>query len=1148
MVPTEPEDDTRTRRLQPDEDSNALYTAWLALIPTLVPVYLTYLEAVQGRVHEPSIEPQPFTCPSGKCTVYTSTVLCLHFKCINISQQLVSRGLFPSSPHQPRVAISIDLLDFYFALFERSADAVTALAGALKTMYVRRGFPILNDKGEPVQDPFRRGLGHAVQWYDQLRSLPEDMVDSALDTCLRDIYTETHWCSVNEQIESEGEQPQGTHVHGSCSRLLQKRCPACFGGTRFGRNFNQHGGDIHVALDATFSQRHNTSAGESPWFYEPKYFVSKKEVDAAGARITDARKKPARKYNSPVPPTALDECEKSYEAADEKKEKTHGKKFDDTGLMALVCRHDIVLFLANIDSPGEQQKYAIALLERLFEEIPDTATVAAFYDIGCVLDRSIQSYELLPLRIASRLVFATSVMHAYGHQWACQLVYNPRLREGLGLSEGEGTERVWSKFRKLIGVTRSSARARRIWLLDRHADAMNRATREELGSWIRGRLKHGVEARTSGAKQDLAGINIHTAELRQQWEAQRTAQLSVRRHAPAQLKKNLDSVLNLQAELNTVEASLARLQSNVSEPGQGRPHTIVYEYIASLKKTHAQALEKVEGLYASLNVSRDFPELAGLPLGFVRLLLMARDLKINIRKRAIGSFFEWDKLSRAAGGRDQPLGTKLHQQTQKAIARRTPALTTAIRKFNGYCNELARLHQPEWNLPVPKPLPTELAILRDDPSLLADVWITPAPVSVPRWLQDADVRHGIRATLTLDRCLEERRRLGNEADNLCRWYGRELASVELALRRPEYSHFAFLLRQKKEELLLLQMRWRTPFVSSERFHSATKEASRIAQRITGASTESAPIRWVHLPIPEEAGELGVRNMEGADYTEDSVIAHDTLEQMLAYDDDEDDIDLDWDTTGTAQPPNSSVSPTLHDDLDMLVYRRRFILPARELQRLQRPREMLSDDCINTGAEVLARYFGGPEGRESRDLSILSTRVMSLHRAGSDDNALWRDTAGTLYWRADTWVIPIHHRSPDLHWTVAIIYLTESPPRIVYFDSFRSKTRLQADAEDLMKLVHRLLEAARNAGHNTHRPVLHETVWVAYPIATSTLQTNEFDCGVWVLACIAALLQGFDGLRLKEEELAQFRVRMFYLVCIATAAAGNTESGSGTVPA
>ena len=40
----------------------------------------------------------------------------------------------------------MDLLDFYFALFERSADAVSALAGALKTMYSRRGFSILNGK------------------------------------------------------------------------------------------------------------------------------------------------------------------------------------------------------------------------------------------------------------------------------------------------------------------------------------------------------------------------------------------------------------------------------------------------------------------------------------------------------------------------------------------------------------------------------------------------------------------------------------------------------------------------------------------------------------------------------------------------------------------------------------------------------------------------------------------------------------------------------------------------------------------------------------------------------------------------------------------------------------------------------------------
>lgn len=47
-------------------------------------------------------------------------------------------------------------------------------------------------------------------------------------------------------------------------------------------------------------------------------------------------------------------------------------------------------------------------------------------------------------------------MHVYGHKWACQLVYNPHLIEGLDLLDSEGTERLWSYFIKLIGIEHSS--------------------------------------------------------------------------------------------------------------------------------------------------------------------------------------------------------------------------------------------------------------------------------------------------------------------------------------------------------------------------------------------------------------------------------------------------------------------------------------------------------------------------------------------------------------------------------------------------------------------------------------------------------------------------------------------------------------------
>ena len=46
-----------------------------------------------------------------------------------------------------------------------------------------------------------------------------------------------------------------------------------------------------------------------------------------------------------------------------------------------------------------------------------------------------------------------------------------------------------------------------------------------------------------------------------------------------------------------------------------------------------------------------------------------------------------------------------------------------------------------------------------------------------------------------------------------------------------------------------------------------------------------------------------------------------------------------------------------------------------------------------------------------------------------------------------------------------------------------------------------------------------------------LQMNSYDCGVWVLATVAAVLRGFDATGLKEVEMADFR---HYLHCLVLA--------------
>ncbi len=82
-------------------------------------------------------------------------------------------------------------------------------------------------------------------------------------------------------------------------------------------------------------------------------------------------------------------------------------------------------------------------------------------------------------------------------------------------------------------------RSRRIWLLDRHTEAIKISARNELGNWIRGQLRHGVEAKTLAANTELSELGIGVSELRIQWEAQRKAQLSLRqRKCPARPPKH----------------------------------------------------------------------------------------------------------------------------------------------------------------------------------------------------------------------------------------------------------------------------------------------------------------------------------------------------------------------------------------------------------------------------------------------------------------------------------------------------------------------------------------------------------------------------------------------------------------------------------
>ena len=144
--------------------------------------------------------------------------------------------------------------------------------------------------------------------------------------------------------------------------------------------------DVIVCLDACFTQKHRHSQGKAwhePHTHPETVFIPPSEVKSVEDMVESIRPTPKKtdkvQNKSPqkssnldsqeqeqiiepgmrIPTAVLDGCNDSFVAADERRMKASTTFFADTGLMALICRHDRVLWLVNMTSAGEKQ-YKVA--------------------------------------------------------------------------------------------------------------------------------------------------------------------------------------------------------------------------------------------------------------------------------------------------------------------------------------------------------------------------------------------------------------------------------------------------------------------------------------------------------------------------------------------------------------------------------------------------------------------------------------------------------------------------------------------------------------------------------------------------------------------------------------------------------------------
>src|ERR1700676_1680265 len=94
--------------------------------------------------------------------------------------------------------------------------------------------------------------------------------------------------------------------------------------------------------------------------------------------------------------SVLDTCGDLFIAADGDRIKASTQRFDDMGLMAMLCQHDSPIYIANMRTAGKKQFYAFALISVLLGDLPKDWTVGLLYDIACQIHHSLLKWNIMP--------------------------------------------------------------------------------------------------------------------------------------------------------------------------------------------------------------------------------------------------------------------------------------------------------------------------------------------------------------------------------------------------------------------------------------------------------------------------------------------------------------------------------------------------------------------------------------------------------------------------------------------------------------------------------------------------------------------------------------------------------------------------------
>ncbi|KZP30810.1 hypothetical protein FIBSPDRAFT_1038058 [Athelia psychrophila] len=197
----------------------------------------------------------------------------------------------------------------------------------------------------------------------------------------------------------------------------------------------------------------------------------------------------------------------------------------------------------------------------------------------------------------------------------------------------------------------------------------------------------------------------------------------------------------------------------------------------------------------------------------------------------------------------------------------------------------------------------------------------------------------------------------------------------------------------------------------------------------------------------------------------------------------------------------------------------FSIGVVEISMLANSMSCINEICVNSCAMLLQRMFEMNHPETASKCAVMSTCNIRDLREGVRDELLWQMVYHTEYWKEnkEIWIIPIHRQYNDSgHWVLCVAYMKTR--KLLLFDSL-GDSGWTYDVAAAVALIRRLCAISPRALDNSVSPTQE---WVAYPALVHSVQTNNHDCGIWVLASIAAVLKGFHTTGLTETDMPGFR--------------------------